>query len=116
MIVVAAAIEYSDAASRDAAIEATRAIQQATRDDEPGCLAYCFAADPCVGTRIQVYELWTDVESLALHFEHPNYRAMRTTLGQFGITSAVSRKFRTDTDEPVYDSQHTPRAAFGQLS
>ncbi len=55
---------------------ADRAVQKATRDDEPGCLAYCFAADPVEPTHVQVYELWTDPENLARHFDHPNYAAM----------------------------------------
>ena len=46
------------------------------RDEESGCLAYCFAADPSEPNHIQVYELWTDPESLAAHFDHPNYAAM----------------------------------------
>ena len=112
MIVVSAVIEYAAEGDRDRAVDATRTIQQGTRDEEPGCLAYCFAADPCVATRIQVYELWTDQASLAAHFEHPYYHAMRAKLGEFGIVSAVSRKFRTDLDEPVYDASRTPRADF----
>jgi quinol monooxygenase YgiN len=111
-IVVSAAIEYAREEDRDAAVAATSAIQQGTRDEEPGCLAYCFAADPCVGTRIQVYELWVDEASLAAHFQHPYYHSMRAKLGEFGIVSAVSRKYRTDLDEPVYDATRTPRADF----
>lgn len=112
MIIVSAEIDYADRAARDAAIDATRDIQQATRDDEPGCLAYCFAADPCVPTRIQVYELWTDEAALSAHFEHRNYLDMRAKLGEFGIVQAINRKYRTDLDEPVYDDSHTPRADF----
>ena len=56
MIIIAGTIEFEDAAHRASALEQSRPLQQATRDDEPGCLAYCFAADPCVSTRIQVYE------------------------------------------------------------
>ena len=112
MIIVSAEIEYADRAARDHAVEITRDIQQATRDDEPGCLAYCFAPDPCVDHRIQVYELWSDAESLAKHFEHPNYFKMRETLGSAGITSAVSRKYEVSRDAPVYNADHTPTAGF----
>jgi Antibiotic biosynthesis monooxygenase len=42
-----------------------RALQQKTRDEEPGCLAYVFSADPCVAGRLVVYELWHDEASLA---------------------------------------------------
>ena len=65
MIIVAGHIDFHDGSSRDAAVEASRPLQQATRSDEPGCLAYCFAADPCDDKRIQVYELWVD-EALSL--------------------------------------------------
>ena len=112
MIIVSAEIDYADRAARDHAVELTRDIQQATRDEEPGCLAYCFGADPCVDTRIQVYELWADAESLAKHFEHPNYFTMRETLGAAGLTAAVSRKYEVSRDAPVYGADHTPSADF----
>ena len=111
MIVVTAVIEL-DPAKRDACVAASVPIQKATRDEEPGCLAYCFGPDPVEPNRIQVYELWTDEAALAAHFEHPNYLAMRVKLNDFGLTSAVSRKFLTTLDEPVYDATRTPRADF----
>lgn len=112
MIIVSAEIDFASKAARDNAVAETLAIQQATRDDEPGCEAYCFAPDPCVDTRIQVYEAWTDQAALAAHFEHPNYLDMRTRLGELGLVGATSRKFRSDLSEPVYDESHTPRADF----
>ena len=60
-------------------------IQQATRDDEPGCIVYCFAADPCQDDLIQVYELWESEEALMAHFAHPNYLAMRSMLNDGGL-------------------------------
>ena len=80
MIIVVAALEFEDQASRDAAVEKTADIQMATRQEEAGCHAYCFAPDPSVPTRIQVYELWEDSDSLAAHFKHPNYDAMVAAL------------------------------------
>lgn len=112
MIIIAGTIDFDSADSRDQAIELGRPLQQATRDDEPGCQAYCFAADPCVDTRIQVYELWDDEASLAAHFEHPNYLNMRDTLGRCGIVGADNHKYRCDLKEPVYDDTRTPRADF----
>ena len=58
MIVIAANIDFASAAHRDRAVAESAPVQQATRDEEAGCQAYCFAPDPCVPTRIQVYELW----------------------------------------------------------
>ncbi len=68
MIIIAGTIDFEDEEHRDIALDKSRSLQQATRDDEPGCLAYCFAADPCVSNRIQVYELWTTAENLDDHF------------------------------------------------
>ena len=112
LIAVEATITIADPASRDALIARSAPIQQATRDDEPGCVVYCFAADPCQQDRIQVYELWESEAALAAHFDHPNYHDMRAMLGQGGLVSAVSRKHRIDASAPVYDSDHRPNASF----
>lgn len=112
MIIIAGTIDFSGLAERDEAVSAGAPLQQATRDEEPGCLAYCFAPDPCVDHRIQVYELWQDEASLAAHFQHQNYFDMRTLLGGLGITAADNRKYRCDLSEPVYDDTMTARADF----
>lgn len=113
MIIIAGTLEFASEAARDGAVAAGRELQEATRRDEPGCLAYVFAADPVRVTVIQVYELWQDEASLAAHFQHPNYFGMRELLGRFervGIPSVA--KYRCDLSEPVYDSTFTPRADF----
>lgn len=112
MIVVAAQLDYPDEPTRDRAVAESIPIQQATRDDEPGCLAYCFAADPCIQTRIQVYELWEDEASLVAHFGHPNYAAMAASLRSHGITGSWNRAYRTDRDEPVYGPEGQLKDAF----
>ncbi len=110
MIIIAGTIDFDSGENRDRAIEIGRPLQQTTRDEEPGCQAYCFAPDPCVDTRIQVYELWQDEGSLAAHFLHQNYFAMRDALGRCGITGADNDKYRCDLKEPVYDETRPPRA------
>jgi quinol monooxygenase YgiN len=112
LIAVEAAIRLSDPARRDAVVAESVPIQRATRDDEPGCIVYCFAADPCEPDLIQVYELWEDEASLLTHFEHPNYTAMREMLNAAGLASAVSRKHRIDASAPVYGADRRPSAAF----
>jgi quinol monooxygenase YgiN len=112
LIAVEAAITIADPAKRAALVEASAPIQKATRDDEPGCLVYCFAADPVQPDLIQVYELWEDEASLAAHFEHPNYHTMRELLNGGGLVSAVSRKLRIDATAPVYGSDRRPSASF----
>ncbi len=112
MIIIAGTIDFDTPENRDRAIDMSRPHQQATRADEPGCDAYCFAPDPIVGTRVQVYELWSDEASLAAHFLHENYFNMRDMLGQCGIVGADNHKYRCDLKEPVYDDTRTPRADF----
>jgi quinol monooxygenase YgiN len=112
MIIIAGTIDLADPDRRDEVVAATAPLQQATRDDEPGCLAYCFAPDPLVPGRLQVYELWSDEASLAAHFQHANYLNMRTLFGTAGLKGADNRKYRCDLSEPVYDDTFTPRADF----
>ncbi len=113
MIIVAGTLVFADQEARDGAVAAGRELQQATRDDEPGCLAYVFAADPVEPTHVQVYELWADEASLAAHFQHPNYFEMRAVFGRFKRAGRPAvAKFRCDLSEPVYDDTGTPRADF----
>jgi quinol monooxygenase YgiN len=112
MIIVAGTIDLADAARRDEALRIASVLQQKTRDEEPGCHAYVFSADPCVAGRICVFELWQDEASLAAHFRHENYTNMRAALGRLGLAGADTRKFRVDLSEPVYDASFTPRADF----
>jgi len=112
LVAVEAAITIADPSARQALIDRSAPIQKATRDDEPGCLVYCFAADPCQDDLIQVYELWESEDALAAHFEHQNYFDMRTMLNDGGLTGAVSRKHRIDASAPVYDSDRNANAGF----
>ena len=112
MIVVAAQLDFADRATRDRAVAVSAPIQQATRDDETGCHAYCFAADPCVETRIQVYELWEDEASLAAHFTHPNYLAMRDLLMGHKPTGSWNQMYLTIKNEPVYGPNNAVRSKF----
>ena len=112
MIIVAATLDYADQQSRDRAVVACTPVQLATREQEQGCHAYCFAADPAVPTRIQVYELWEDEASLAAHFVHTNYDRMRAVLGSFGITGAWNRMYLVEKNEPVYGPNSTIRSQF----
>lgn len=109
MIIVTAILSFASAADRDAAVAATIDIQRATRDDEPGCLAYCFGPDPAEPTHVQVYELWTDAASLDAHFSHPNYAAMVSALRGSGILNSDNRLWMADDRGPVYDDSGTFR-------
>lgn len=112
MIAIAGTIDLLDPSERDACVQASLDMQRSTREDEPGCLAYAFTADPLVPSRIQVFELWADEASLAAHFAHPNFAGMKVLLGGFRRGPSAVRKYRIDRDEPVYDETGTPRADF----
>jgi uncharacterized protein (TIGR02246 family) len=112
MIIIAGTIDLADASRRDEALQLAAVLQKKTREEEPGCHAYVFSADPCVSGRICVYELWQDEASLAAHFRHDNYLKMRAALGRIGLKSADNSKYRVDLHEPVYDRTFTPRADF----
>ena len=55
MIIIAGRI-FIDPSKREALVKASQPLQQATRDNEPGCEAYVFSADPCEPVTISVYE------------------------------------------------------------
>ena len=112
MIIVVAAIGFASQADRDKAVALSADVQLATREQEAGCHAYCFAPDPCEPTRIQVYELWEDSDSLAAHFDHPNYHKMVEVLSGIGIVESVNRAHLTERNEPVYGPEGEKRAAF----
>lgn len=112
MIIVSATLDFATEADRDRAVTLTTSVQLATRTDEAGCHAYCFAADPAVPTRIQVYELWEDEGSLVAHFKHANYEAMKDALGGVGIVGTENQMYQIGRHEPVYDAQGMPRETF----
>ena len=104
MIIIAGTITIAPE-RRAGCLEASMPLQQATRTDEPGCLAYVFSADPCEPGHISVYELWTDGPSLAAHFLHENYFNMRNLFAEHGISGAETAKFRVDAKAPVYNAE-----------
>ena len=112
MIIVVAALEFEDQAARDKAVELTRDVQMATRVEEDGCRDYCFAPDPSVPNRVQVYELWEDSDSLAAHFKHPNYAKMVELLGNAGIKESINQAYLVEHGEPVYGPNGEKKEVF----
>ena len=112
MIIVVAALEFENQADRDHAVEITKDVQMATRVEEAGCRDYCFAPDPSVPTRIQVYELWDDSDTLAAHFEHPNYLKMVELLGSANIKESINQAYLVERGEPVYGPNGEKKTAF----
>jgi quinol monooxygenase YgiN len=111
LVVVEAQIVV-DAARRDELVAESAPVQQATRDEEPGCLVYCFAADPTLADRIQVYELWESEDALHEHFAHPNYTRMLQLLASGGLVAAESRKHRVDATAEIYGPDGAPSGHF----
>lgn len=112
MIIVVAALEFDNQEDRDKAVELTKDVQMATRQEEAGCHDYCFAPDPSVPTRIQVYELWEDSDSLAAHFKHPNYEKMVEVLGSAGVRQSINQAYLIEKGEPVYGPNGERKESF----
>ena len=112
MIIVAAKLVFAAQEDRDKAVKLSIPIQQATRDQEPGCHVYCFAPDPCDPLAIQVYELWEDSDSLAAHFEHKNYDDMVQMFGDVGFVESINRAYLTERNEPVYGTNFERKSSF----
>ena len=114
MIIVVAALEFETEADRDHAVNITTAVQLATREEEAGCHDYCFAPDPAIPTRIQVYELWEDSDTLAAHFSHPNYIKMAELLRGSNLVSSTNQAYLVERGEPVYGPNGEMKTAFFQ--
>ncbi len=112
MIIVVAALRFETQQDRDRAVALTTDVQMATRQQEPGCRDYCFAPDPAVPTRVQVYELWDDSASLAAHFKHPNYAKMVELLSNANIKESVNQAYLVERGEPVYGPNGEKKTAF----
>ena len=109
MIIISATLDFETEADRDKAVSLTKDIQMATRTEEEGCISYCFAADPAVANRIQVYELWKDEESLVAHFTHHTYLEMVEALNSVGIRETENQMYLIDKHKSVYDEDGNPR-------
>jgi quinol monooxygenase YgiN len=112
MIIIAGTIDFADQDNRDGAVAAAADLQQSTRDTEPGCIAYSFAADSSVSHRVQVYENWVDAASLEAHFLHANFWGMKELLSRFERSGSSVAKYRVDATAPVYDAKRKATADF----
>jgi len=112
VIIVVAALRFENQEDRDRAVELTADVQMATRTEEAGCHDYCFAPDPSVPTRIQVYELWEDSDSLVAHFDHPNYAKMVEVLASANVKESINQAYLVERGEPVYGANAERKKAF----
>jgi quinol monooxygenase YgiN len=79
---------------------------------EHGCVAYDWTADVNLPGRINVFEEWESEADLSVHLAGQPYRSMLGHLSGTGIVNAVTKKYRVDHCEPVYDPEGRPRADF----
>jgi quinol monooxygenase YgiN len=112
IVIVVASITLRDPAERDRLVADSVEWQRATRDDEPGCLTYCFTSDPVRDDRIQVVEVWESEEALDAHLRHANYVGMFELLTGVAIASAKIRKHRVDRTAPIYGADGKPTGLF----
>lgn len=111
-VIVAATLDFATQEDRDEAVRLTVPVQMATRNEEAGCHAYCFAPDPGVRTRVQVYELWEDRAALLVHFSHPNFAKMVEILRRVGMVNTWNQVWEAGDHGPVYGADGKPNAAF----
>lgn len=79
---------------------------------EQGCRHYVWTADPAKPGRVHVFEEWDTEADLIVHLAAAPYRDMAAHLATAGIRNAVTRKYRVDLIEPVYDPSGKPRGDF----
>lgn len=109
-IVIAAQIDL-DPAQREQALKSAKPhIDAALAQD--GCIHYDWSADGNNPARVNVFEEWESEEALANHFAGQAYAGMRDHIGQFGLTSAQSKKYRVDAEAPVYNAEGVATEAF----
>lgn len=111
MIVLVGWIDI-DPEKRAELLVASASLQQGTRDDESGCLAYVFAADPLRDARIAVHEAWSDEQSLQDHFSHANYKGMLGLLGSGDIRGMDVAKHDIARSAAVYRPDGVPDASW----
>jgi quinol monooxygenase YgiN len=109
-VIIAGTVDVAPEHRDQAILDAKALIDEALA--EPGCIAYEWTFDPFDAGRIHVFEQWESEETLIEHLRAPSYLNMLAHLGRVGILAAVTRKYRVDLDEPVYDGNGRPRGDF----
>jgi quinol monooxygenase YgiN len=109
-VVISGEIEVAPDKRETAILDAQPLIAAALA--ERGCVHYAWTADPAKPGRIHVFEEWDTEADLVAHLADAPYREMAAHLAATGILSAVTRKYRVDLVEPVYDSEGKPRGDF----
>ena len=109
-IVISGEIDLEPEVREKALLEARPLIVAALA--ESGCLQYAWTADLSRPGRVHVFEDWASEADLADHLVGKPYQGMLAHFGAIGIKQSVTRKYRIDHVEPVYDPEGRPRADF----
>jgi quinol monooxygenase YgiN len=109
-IVISGEIDLEPEARERALTGARELIQAALA--EKGCVHYAWTADINRPGRVHVFEEWESEADLAAHLAGKPYQGMLAHLSGSGLIGAVTRKYRVDHVEPVYDPEGRPRADF----
>lgn len=109
-VVISGEIDLAPEAREKALLDAQPLIGAALA--EKGCVQYAWTLDPAKAGRVHVFEEWETEADLAAHLSAEPYFKMAGHLAAVGIRNAVTRKYRVDLIEPVYDPDGRPRADF----
>jgi len=109
-VVISGEIDFAPEAREQALLDAKPLIDAALA--EKGCRHYAWTADLSLPGRVHVFEEWDSEEDLIAHLAAAPYLEMAGHLAKVGIKNAVTRKYRVDLIEPVYDPQGKPRGDF----
>ena len=109
-IVISGEIDLAPEVRERALLDAKPLIEAALA--ERGCRHYAWTADLSRPGRVHVFEEWDTEADLAAHLSAQPYLQMAGHLAAVGIVNAVTRKYRVDLIEPVYDPSGKPRADF----
>jgi quinol monooxygenase YgiN len=109
-VVISGEIDLAPDAREKALLEAVPLIEAALA--ERGCRHYAWSADLSRPGRVNVFEEWDSEADLIAHLAAEPYLKMAGHLASVGILGAVTRKYRVDLIEPVYDPEGKPRGDF----
>ena len=109
-VVISGEIDLDPALREKALIDAKPLIDAALA--EKGCRHYAWTADLSLPGRVHVFEEWDSEADLIAHLAAEPYIKMAGHLATVGIKNAVTRKYRVDLIEPVYDPNGKPRGDF----
>lgn len=99
MLVVAGSVSI-DPANREAAVAATLAAMEATRQEE-GCISYVISADLADPGRFLIFEEWESGDALKAHFTQPHMAAFQKAMGSLGVLEMKVQQYDVAKVGPI---------------